>query len=111
MYSKLSNKEIDILYNMRHIGAYKPLSDSSGWLVCAKCGVLPRTWRFDNGCHATCLCFRMYENHPARSECVNSYAKRMNCNFTDYQHNSLRDAWNKYVETGEPQNILPEGQW
>ena len=111
MYSILSKEEVDILYSMRHIDAYQPLDDSSGWLVCRRCGVLPRTWRFDNGKWATCLCFRMYENQPVRSESINSYAKRMNCDFTDYPHNSLRDAWNKYVETGEPQNILPEGQW
>lgn len=110
MYRNFSREAVDEMYKLKHIDAYEPLPESSGWLVCGNCGVLPRAWRFNNGCFATCLCFRMYEDHPARAESILSYYKR-NDSTKDYTRDNLRLAWNKYVETGEMQNKLPEGQW
>lgn len=110
MYSIFNDEEIDEMYKLKHLDAYEKLEDTDGWLVCKVCGVHPRAWMFNNGSHATCLCFRMYDYHPARSESILSVYKRTGLT-AEYNRDNLRLAWNKYVETGEMQNKLPEGQW
>lgn len=110
MYSKISDKDVDILYSMRHIDAYERLVDPEGWSKCSTCGVHPRIWTFNNGSWATCLCFKKYDNHPVRTESVLSVYKRTGLT-AEYSRDNLRLAWNKYVDTGVVQNKLPEGQW
>lgn len=110
-YSKFSQEDIDKFYEMKHIDAYGKIEDSEGWLTCRNCGVYPRTWTFNNGSWATCLCFKKYDIHPVRSESIMSVHKRCNGNVSEYSRDNLRLAWNKYVETGELQNKLDEGCW
>lgn len=110
MFSILTESEIDKIYGMRHIDAYEKLACTEGWLTCSKCGVHPRIWTFNNGSWATCLCFRMYEEHPVRTESVLSVLKRTGLT-VEYSRDNLRLAWNEYAESGVMQNKLPEGQW
>lgn len=110
MFSNFSDKDIDKLYDMKHIDAYEKLVDATGWNKCGVCGVLPRTWKFNNGSHATCLCFRMYDEHPARTESVMSVLKRTGLT-AEYEPDTLRTQWNKFSADGVLRNKLPEGQW
>lgn len=110
-YSLFSEEQIDEMYALKHMDAYEKLTKPEGWEKCMTCGVLPRQWRFDNGCWATCLCFRKYDHHPARTECVMSHNKRFNGNFTNYDHNGLMKAWNIFATTGVKQDKLGEDQW
>ena len=110
MFSNFSDKEIDKLYEMRHIDAYEMLVDTDGWSKCGRCGVHPRSWRFNNGIWATCLCFRKYEEHPVRTESVLSVLKRTGLT-VEYEPDTLRTQWNKFAADGVMRNKLPEGQW
>lgn len=110
MYSRLTDEQIDEMYSYRAISDYVKVENPDEWLTCKGCGVKPRVWRFNNGSHATCLCFEKYDAHPARSESVMSVFKRTGLT-AEYKPDNLRLAWNRYVETGEMQNKLSEGCW
>lgn len=108
MYSTMSDEQLDEMYSYKAISDYRKIDDVSEWLKCSVCGVHPRVWIFNNGSHATCLCFEMYGEHPARSESILSVHKRTGLT-SEYNRDNLRVAWNKFVETGEMQNKLDEG--
>lgn len=106
----MTNRE-DEMYKLRHIDAYEELKYPDGWLKCKVCGVLPRSWCFNNGRFATCLCFQKYDEHPARAESVMSVHKRTGGSTREYDADALRVAWNTFVTTGKLQNELGEGKW
>lgn len=93
------------------IDAYEPLEDVTGWERCPRCGEHPRVWQFDNGSHASCKCGERYRPSLARAESILSFVRRNNGSCLGYPDNELRDRWNEYARTGEPQNELPEGRW
>lgn len=93
------------------INAYEPIQYHKGWKKCKRCHEIPRIWEFNNGNNAKCRCGDLYDPAPAISESILSYVKRNNGSALDYDHDALRKAWNKYVEIGEKQTELPEGQW
>lgn len=103
----------DIMYSwdIATIDAYKPIQDHKGWKKCKVCKEIPRIWEFNNGSHAKCRCSYKYDESRASSESILSYVKRNNGSALNYDHDGLRKAWNKFIETGESQNKLPEGQW
>lgn len=97
------------------IDSYDPIDVVSDWwggefLECPKCDRKPRLWIFDNGKFAKCQCCEVYGQPMARSESITSVHMRTG-NTAEYNLDDLRLAWNKYVETGEPQNKLAEGIW
>ncbi len=92
------------------IDAYKSMTSVKGWKKCKGCGEFPRLWIFDNGRFAKCCCSGKYEGGEARAESIISYIKRNDMSCADYPQDALRIAWNRYVETGERQTELPEGQ-
>ena len=106
----LTDEQLESHWQYSVIDAYERLEDTDGWLRCGKCGRHPRVWRFDNGQHAKCLCFGLYDAAPARAESIMSVYKRTGLT-VDYRRDNLKDAWNKWVETGIDQNKLPEGRW
>ncbi len=89
---------------------YKPLESVKGWKICKGCKEFPRVWIFDNGSHAKCCCGDRYDAAPARSESILSVLNRTG-GLAEYSRDSLREAWNTFVVTGEPQNKLEEGRW
>lgn len=88
---------------------YKEVSPNENWLACPKCGVIPRVWRFDNGCSVKCLCFHKYDAGLVRAESINScYSREKSA--MNYNRDTLRRNWNHYIETGEVIQLEP-GQW
>ena len=102
---------LEQMWPFHAIDAYKPVPEDEDWKPCPNCEVVPRIWQFNNGEHATCWCTELYEESQARAESVLSFMKRNNGSLLNYDGDALRKAWNRYVETGETQNQLPEGQW
>ena len=90
---------------------YEEVENNDNWLACKECGEKPRVWAFNNGRHARCCCGEMYSADKARAESVMSYHKRNPDDMSGYGHDDLRKAWNKWIETGEPQDQLPKGWW
>lgn len=90
--------------------AYQPLVSVKGWKRCKKCNEFPRVWEFDNGLHAKCCCGTLYGPSQARAESILSVYKRTYAT-QEYSRDSLRTAWNRFVETGIAQDTLPEGRW
>lgn len=79
--------------------------------MCKKCNEFPRVWEFNNGSTARCCCpDGLYTESPARAESIGSVVKRTG-GFAEYSRDGLRLAWNKFVETGQEQNKLIDGQW
>lgn len=110
-YSIFTQQEIEDFYMLRFGGCYKKLIEPKGWLACKQCGCLPHVWIYNYGRYATCMCFNLYDVKPARAECVMSVNKRCNGSMEEYSYYALKQAWNKYVETGEPQNQLEDGKF
>lgn len=77
---------------------YKPLEDDTDWLECSKCRVKPRTWEFDNGRFAKCLCGTQYGKSQAEAIGCWTYAQKHDGNMVDYPRNGLRDNWNEYAK-------------
>jgi hypothetical protein len=105
---------MEYIHSWEHavIDAYKPMPYHKGWKKCKRCHEIPRIWEFNNGNNAKCRCSNKYDEAQAVSESVLSYIKRHKGSALHYQgEEELRLAWNKYVETGEKQTKLPEGQW
>jgi hypothetical protein len=92
------------------IDAYAFPNDTSEWLPCARCGLRPKVWRYDNGLQTACGCWNsMYDHWDIRAESVMSCAK----NGIQYNHDALRENWNHYVTTGEVKfipRLLPDGK-
>jgi len=82
-------------WKMATIEAYKPLEDSEGWIACPKCKQLPRTWVFDNGNFAKCLCGGKYDGGIS-APCIIDWCHRDKKPYDEYKH-LLRDAWNAYI--------------
>lgn len=68
------------------------------WNECPRCNEKPRVWIFDNGAFAKCKCQDTYEESAAEGISIWQYHKAHNGDMTDWNHNDLRDNWNKYVE-------------
>ena len=79
------------------IDAYKPVSEDEEWSVCPKCLVKPRTWVFDNGNYAKCLCSEKYENAQVEAISICEHY-RQESNWIGYDHDLLRKNRNKYCE-------------
>jgi len=80
------------------IDAYKPLEDDSDWLACPDCGMKPRIWEFDNGRFAKCACDHKYDPAPVRAKDTMTHHREFDGDFTNYDHDELRNNWNKYIE-------------
>lgn len=91
--------------------AYEPLESVKGWRKCPRCKEFPRVWAFDNGLFAKCCCGHRWDPGPARAESILSVVKRTGGSAAEYSRDNIRIAWNRFIETGTPQNILPEGRW
>lgn len=100
----------EINYNLYFIDAYVPPDNEQGWKNCKVCGIKPRIWVFDNGRFAKCLCSGKYGSPQAKAESILSVHNRSNNNF-NYNLDGLRQAWNKYVDTGIRQAKLKIGRW
>jgi len=88
---------------------YIPPSNPTNWKECPKCGHKPRVWIFDNGRSAKCQCCERYGPPMARAESVMCHYQR--CGGTEgYDCDGLLNVWNKYVDTGLIQRLLP-GWW
>lgn len=100
-------------WNVAVTDAYEPIQYHKGWKKCLVCKEIPRIWIFDNGNFASCRCRYMYDPPQARAESIMSYVVRNNGSLVGHEDSqeSLRKVWNKYIETGEEQINLPDGQW
>ena len=85
---------------------YLPLKDIAGWSKCPKCNELPRVWIFDNGSFAKCRCTYKYDLPEASSESIMSVCRRNNGDVSEYDRDYLRQAWNRFVDTGEKQQYV-----
>lgn len=89
---------------------YEKVPTDGTWLACERCGVLPRTWIFDNGSFAKCLCYDLYDECPVRTESIMSVHKRTGLT-EEYSRDKLRSAWCEFALTGVEQNKLENGRW
>jgi hypothetical protein len=109
-FESLKPEELEKVFAYKCGDWYDKVDEQDGWLKCGQCGVLPRTWCFNNGRYATCLCVDKYDEKPVRTESVLSIRKRTGLT-VEFKPDNLRLRWNVYAETGIPQNKLPEGCW
>lgn len=81
---------------------YKPFDEErvtpSEWNECPVCGEKPRIWIYDNGEYAKCKCQDTYDKSAASGKTIWEYHHEHNGDMTEWNHNDLRDNWNKYVE-------------
>ena len=83
------------------IDAYKPPKDEQNWKACPKCQRKPRVWEFDNGSYARCQCKEKYTGADVSVQSICDYGRQNNWNFTNYDIDGLRKAWNSHVEKSE----------
>ncbi|MEE9382820.1 MAG: hypothetical protein V3V08_05340 [Nannocystaceae bacterium] len=99
---------------MECIDAYKEPPQGEGeWLPCAKCGLLPLVWEFNNGLSTACGCANSrYAHRSIHAESVMSVYKRTGCT-AEYDSDALRENWNHWVRTGEDRFPKPreDGKW
>lgn len=109
-----TEEEIDEFYSWRAGNWYDkvPVESEEGkyWYHCKKCGFQPRTWIFNNGSYARCLCYTKYDKCPARSESIMSVYGRTGLT-AEYNRDNLLTSWNMFALTGVEQNKLEEGMW
>lgn len=110
MYSILNQEQLELVWSFKAGDWYEKVDPDKSWLKCGRCGVLPRTWRFDNGLYATCLCYDRYEEKPVRVESINSVYKRTGLT-EEYDSDNLRRVWNLFAKDGIERNKLGEGKW
>src|SRR3954465_1767748 len=88
--------------NWRAPDFYKEISIHNAipeeWHACPVCEEKPRLWIFDNGAYAKCKCQDTYDDHAARGKTIWEYHREHNGDMTNWNHNDLRDNWNKYVQ-------------
>lgn len=81
---------------------YKPLAECSvkedEFNACPICDNKPRLWIFDNGEFAKCGCNKQYDKASASGMTIWEYHKLHNGDMTNWNHNDLRDNWNKVVK-------------
>jgi hypothetical protein len=80
------------------ISAFKPLEDDSGWDECPVCKRKPRTWVFNNGSYAKCLCGDKYTGAQVSATDVMTWYREHNGDFREYDHDELRKNWNKHCQ-------------
>jgi len=100
----------DPRWKFHALEVYKPVEEE-GWEPCPTCGVKPRAWVFNGGRFAKCLCSDLLGESQARAESIDSLLKRTGGHIAGYHPDAIRDAWNRFVDTGERQNSLPAGRW
>lgn len=70
------------------------------WNNCPKCDAKPRVWCFNNGRHATCKCYGVYDKKVEAISVV-EYHNKNDGDMSNYPHNQLRDNWNMRCENTE----------
>lgn len=110
MYRILSDEQLESVWSFRVGDWYDKVKPTQVWLECARCGVIPRCWRFDNGMYATCLCYDMYDDKPVRCESIMSVYTRTGST-EEYEPDNLRLTWNLFAKDGVERNKLENGKW
>lgn len=115
---KLNAETEELRWRNGCIDAYQPIEEVGAsrfkgeFDKCPTCDRQPRLWIFDNGVYAKCLCGEIYGPPMACSESIMSvYTRGDDTSIAEYRSDDIRVAWNKYVETGEPQLDLPPNCW
>lgn len=107
----ITEEQIDEMYSNRAGDWYEKVdTEAASWYRCKMCMLYPRTWIFNNGSFARCLCYNKYDKCPARSESILSVYKRTGLT-AEYDRDNLRISWNMFALTGVEQNKLDEGTW
>lgn len=64
--------------------------------TCPVCKEKPRTWIFDNGSYAKCLCFDLYQPGIS-SPSINAIFKK-DGNTINYSRDNLKNNWNTHIK-------------
>ncbi len=92
---EITDEYLERRWRWATIEAYKPLEWSEGWSVCPKCSQRPRTWVFDNGNYAKCLCGSKYGGGVS-APCILDWCHRDKKPYEEWR-DLLKAAWNQHV--------------